>query len=85
MEISYTSTFIKKFKSLSVDLQSEALEKIQLFKDKTSHKMLKVHKLHGKYSDYFSFSVDYKTRIVFTYHKKHEVIFTAIGDHDVYK
>ena len=47
--------------------------------------MLKVHKLNGKFEDYSSFSVNYKFRIVFRYISKNEVLFTDMGDHDIYK
>ena len=63
----------------------EALEKIELFKNENNHKMLKVHKLHGSFSNYLSFSVNYKFRIIFRYISKSEVLFLDIGDHDIYK
>jgi mRNA-degrading endonuclease YafQ of YafQ-DinJ toxin-antitoxin module len=66
-------------------LTGEVFEKIELFKDTKNYKLLKVHKLHGKFSDCLSFSVNYKTRIVFEYETKNEVVFLAIGDHDLYK
>jgi mRNA-degrading endonuclease YafQ of YafQ-DinJ toxin-antitoxin module len=72
-------------KKLEKELIDEVFEKIDLFKDVKNHKLLKVHKLHGKFSKYFSFSVNYKTRIVFEYETKNEVVFLAIGDHDLYK
>ncbi|MDP3726270.1 MAG: type II toxin-antitoxin system mRNA interferase toxin, RelE/StbE family [bacterium] len=84
MEIIYLSSFLRKFKTLDSDLQEEVLEKIELFKDKNNHKQLKIHKLHGPLSGRYSFSVNYKTRIVFLYVSKKEVALLAIGDHAVY-
>jgi mRNA-degrading endonuclease YafQ of YafQ-DinJ toxin-antitoxin module len=66
-------------------LADEVFEKIEFFKNKENHKMLKVHKLHGRFSGCFSFSIDYKTRIIFKYETRNEVVFLAIGDHDLYK
>ena len=85
MEILYKPTFIRQFNKLEELLQDEVLEKIELFKNKKNHKQLKIHKLTGKLKDFYSFSVNYSYRIVFSYEKKKSVVFLAIGDHDVYK
>ena len=57
---------------------------IELLKDKGNHKHLKVHNLHGRLAGRYSFSVNYKTRIVFAYLSKQEIALLAIGDHEVY-
>lgn len=85
IDIFYPPVFIKKFKKLEIGLQNDALEKINLFKNKENHKMLEVHKLHGKFKECFGFSINYKFRIIFRYVSKNEVLFTDIGDHDLYK
>ncbi len=85
IDIIYPSVFIKKFNKLEIGLQNEAIQKINLFKDRKNHKILEVHKLNGKFKDYFGFSVNYKFRIVFRFVSKNEVLFTDIGDHDIYK
>lgn len=85
MEISYKPTFIRQYNKLNEDLQREVLEKIELFKNKENHILLKVHKLHGKFKENFSFSVNYKFRIVFIWEESGRAILVAIGDHDVYK
>lgn len=69
---------------LDADLREEAVEKINLLKDIKNHRLLKVHKLHGPLSGWFSFSVNYKARIVFEYVSRTEVALLSIGDHDVY-
>lgn len=85
MDISFKPSFVRAFGKLPADLQEEALERVELFKDTKNHQGLKVHKLKGRLSGYFSFSVTYSHRIVFSYESKTEVVFLAIGDHDVYK
>ena len=65
MKVSFLPLFARKFNRLEVALQDEVMEKIELFKDKKNHKQLKVHKLYGILSGRYSFSVNYKTRIVF--------------------
>lgn len=85
MTISFKPSFVREFKKLPIELQEEALERIDLFKKVENHKKLKVHKLKGRLSDFYSFSVTYSHRVVFSYESKTDVVFLAIGDHDVYK
>lgn len=88
MIIVYSPKFAKKLNSFEFALQEEVIEKIELFKDVKNHKQLKVHKLHGCLKNKYGFSVNYQTRIVFQYlpkKSKREVVFLAIGDHNVYK
>lgn len=88
MEITvlFTPKFVKEFQSLEKDLQKEVAEKIELFKDRKNHQILKVHKLHGRLSDRYSFSVDYQNRIVFNFRNNAKTaVFYNIGNHDVYR
>ncbi len=85
MVINFKPSFVREFKKLPSELQEEVLERIELLKKVANHKKLKVHKLKGRLSDFYSFSVTYSHRIVFSYESKTEVVFLAIGDHDVYK
>ena len=85
MEVYFKPTFVRQFKILEEGLQDEALEKIELFKKPKHHKYLKVHKLKGQLKQYYSFSVNYKTRIVFQYLSNNKAVLLAVGDHAVYK
>lgn len=85
MTIHFKPSFVREFKKLPAEIQEEAFERIGLFKVIENHKKLKVHKLKGRLSDFYSFSVTYSHRIVFSYESKTEVVFLAIGDHDIYK
>ena len=85
MVINFKPSFVREFKKLPIELQEEALERIGLFRKIENHKKLKVHKLKGRLAEFYSFSVTYSHRIVFSYESKTEVVFLAIGDHDVYK
>lgn len=82
--VSFKPSFLRKMGRLDTDFKEEVFEKVNLLKDNRNHRILKVHKLHGKFSDYFSFSVNYKTRIVFEYVSKNEVALLTIGDHTIY-
>lgn len=84
LKVFYTPSFIKQVGKLETDLYDEVIEKIELLKNPINHGQLKVHKLKGVLAGRFSFSVNYKTRIVFAYMSKNEALLHAIGDHSVY-
>jgi len=84
LTISFKPSFLRKMSGLDAALREEAVEKIELLKDLENHCILRVHKLHGPLGSRYSFSVNYKTRIVFEYISKTEVALLAIGDHDIY-
>lgn len=85
MIIRFKPSFVREFKKLPKELQEEALERIELFKDIANHQKLKTHKLQGKLRNYYSFSVTYSHRIVFEYENANTVVFLAIGDHEIYR
>lgn len=85
MKVVFTSPFLRQLKKLDPDLQEEVVEKVALFEKDPTYPALKVHKLKGRLKDRWSFSVNYKTRIVFQYLSKNEAVLLAVGDHDVYK
>lgn len=66
-------------------LRHEVYEKIELFKENVRHPSLRTHKLKGKFRGRFSFSVNYRYRIVFRYDKPDEIAFLDVGDHNVYR
>ncbi|OGI60517.1 hypothetical protein A2641_03215 [Candidatus Nomurabacteria bacterium RIFCSPHIGHO2_01_FULL_37_25] len=84
MQVSFKPSFIKQINKLEQSLFDEVLSKIDIFKNSTDQTVLKIHKLHGPMKDKWSFSVNYKIRIVFEYESKKEIVLLAIGDHDVY-
>ena len=84
MKVAYTRAFFKRLNKYEDGFKETVFEKIEEFRDSKNHERLKVHKLHGKFSKFYSFSVNYKTRIVFEYISKREVALLSIGDHDIY-
>lgn len=86
MYVTFAPIFVRMFKALPEALQEEVAEKIELFKNPENHKALKVHKLSGRLKDRLGFSVNYKTRIVFTYlpTRPRQACLLAVGDHDIY-
>jgi len=85
MKVFITPQFSRMFRKLESNLQIEALEKIFALEKEENIELLRIHKLKGRLKDRYSFSVNYKTRIIFNYLNKSEVVLLAIGDHDIYQ
>lgn len=85
IDIVYRPEFVRNYRNLPTELKNETKEAIDLFKERDNHKLLKVHKLHGKMKDRYSFSVNFRYRIVFRYMNKNTVALLSLGDHDIYQ
>jgi mRNA-degrading endonuclease YafQ of YafQ-DinJ toxin-antitoxin module len=85
IEIAYAPSFVRQWKAFPETLQDEALQKIELFRNRENHKSLKVHKLNGRLSEFYGFSVNYKFRIVFEYGDGDTAFLLKIGPHDIYQ
>lgn len=85
IQISYTPRFVRQFKKLSEELQDDIERSIELFQIAPQDRSLKLHKLGGKLRGYFSFSVNYRYRIVCEQDGKNAWALLAVGDHDVYR
>lgn len=85
--VGYDKSFVRAYKKLNSNLQTEIKIAIESFKNIGNHLALKVHKLTGKLSDLYAFSVNYKIRIVFEYLEegKEKVSLLRVGNHDIYK
>ncbi len=88
INIEYSEYFLRKYskiKKRDLNLSKKIIEKIELLKDINNHKALEVHKLKSPYKNTFSFSVNYKIRIIFEYTKNKEIIILlTLGNHDIY-
>jgi plasmid maintenance system killer protein len=87
MEVLFAPAFIRQLNSLPEKLREEAVEKIEMFCRPKNHRVLKVHKLKGRLAGRYSFSVNFSTRIIFSYSKDkpQKAYLLAIGNHDVYE
>lgn len=85
LKIKYLPCFVRLYRKLPVTLRAEVMEKIALFLEEPRHPFLKIHKLHGSWTDKWSFSVNYEYRVVFQYLSKDEVVMLVVGSHEVYK
>ena len=83
-EITYSPKFIKNLKKVKGDLKEEILNIVEMLAKESSHEMLKIHKLKGRLKDRYSFSVDYKNRIVFVCLGINTIYLLNFGGHEVY-
>ncbi len=82
--IYYGPQFIKEFKRLLPDKQQQVYRKEKIFKQNPFSPTLKTHKLMGKLTGQWSFSISYQDRIIFEFLKGDEVVFVKIGSHAIY-
>lgn len=84
-QIEYSSNFVKQFKKLTPRLQKQAINAEKLFKKDPFSPRLKTHKLSGRLEGLWSFSINYKDRVIFEFLGKRKAIFYKIGSHDIYR
>ena len=85
MKFYYKPSFVRQYRLLESALQQEVKEKINFVRSPKNQQQLKVHKLGGQLKGKYSFSVNYRYRVVFAYGDPGTVILLAVGDHAVYK
>lgn len=85
MKIYYSSKFAKEYKRLPKKVKLLAEKKEVIFRNNPFETRLKTHKLSGKLKDYYSFSLDYQTRIIFEIRDKNTVWFHSVGTHEIHR
>lgn len=84
MKIIYLSKFAREYKKLPNEVKDLAEEKEKIFRKDPFDNRLKTHKLHGALKEYWSFSVNPKYRIIFSFQDEKVVRFYSVGKHDIY-
>ena len=84
MRIRYSPKFARQYKKLPQEIKEQAEKKETIFRKNPFDQRLRTHKLHGSQADFYSFSVTYSYRVMFSFEKGEEVVFYEIGDHDIY-
>mgnify|MGYP001611951755 CR=1 FL=1 len=85
MQIIYSPKFLRQYRKLERDIRHHAEAKEHIFRGNPFDERLNTHKLHGRLSDLWAFSVTTKFRIAFEFGKNQSVTFHTIGDHDIYE
>lgn len=84
-KISYSSKFLRSLKSLDPSLQPLVIERSDIFIQNCFDPRLRTHKLKGRLSGYWSFSLTHAHRVVFEIIEDGVVGFVDIGDHSIYR
>ena len=84
IKVGFMPEFFRRLKKLTPQLQELAFERIELFRNRSNHRKIEVHKLHGKYMGFFAFSIDNKYRIMFEWISGDEARLHTVGDHTIY-
>jgi len=85
MKIYYLPKFAKQYKKLPLAIKIQAENKEKMFRKNPFNKALRTHKLRGELAGFWSFSIDYKHRIIFDFKNEKTVRFYYVGDHGIYK
>ena len=85
MKIFYTKKFEREYKKLSKEIKLKVEARESIFRRNPYDPTLKTHKLSGELKDFWSFSVDFKYRIVFEFIEDGNIFFHSVGDHDIYR
>lgn len=85
MNVFYYNKFLREYKKLSSEVRKIAETREKIFKINPFDTRLKTHRLTGSLKDYWSFSIDYKNRIIFQFADENTVWFYSVGSHDIYK
>lgn len=85
MEVYYSSEFKKQFKKLPAQIKAIAIAKEPIFKLNPFNPSLRTHKLSGRLHGLWSFSLDYKHRIIFRFLPDQTILFVSVGDHSIYR
>lgn len=79
-------SFDRVMRKLEPGLLEAVSDAVEQFKNSSSHRRLKIHKLRGRLTGLHAFSVDYRHRIIFQWIKKNrQAILLDFGDHSMYE
>lgn len=82
--IHYNNQFERQFRGLPRIIQKKALKCEKLFRDNPFYPSVRLHKLHGKLTGFWSISIDRRYRIIFKPIKDGVILFVSIGIHAIY-
>ncbi len=82
--IYYPLSFSKKLKKFSGAEKIVIQKRLKIFMDNPFNPQLKTHKLTGKLTNYWSFSITYHLRIMFEFMDK-ESVGLVDGTHEIYR
>jgi len=84
-EIVLASGFRKAFKRKvrgNKNLEVRFRDRVAFFQENPFDPKLKTHRLSGQLRGFWSFSIDYDTRVVFSFTNPNRALFVDIGTHE---
>lgn len=84
MKIFYSPEFLRKYKQLPGDVKEKVEKKENVFRGNPFDSRLKTHKLKGRLSEFWAFSIDFNYRVIFKFEGKDMIRFYSIGGHSIY-
>ena len=84
MKIIYLQKFERDYRKMSEKIKNIAEKREKIFRKNPFDRRLKTHKLHGELSEFWSFSINYRYRVIFDFVDESTVRFYTIGKHDIY-
>ena len=84
-KIKVTRQFKRKYIKLPMEIKILAEKQEKILIQNPFDERLKTHKLKGKFSKFWSFSVNYQYRIIFTFEGNKIIYYHSVGNHSVYK
>jgi mRNA-degrading endonuclease YafQ of YafQ-DinJ toxin-antitoxin module len=85
MIVYYSPLFARQYKKLPQAIKEIAVKQEVDFRRDPFHPSLRTHKLVGELQGIWSFSLDYKNRILFRFLDGKKVLFLSVGDHSIYR
>lgn len=85
MNIVYSPKFLREYKRLPVEIKLLIESKGAIFRCNPFDFRLKTHRLHGRLTDLWAFSVNYHYRIIFEFVDGNTVELHTVGNHDIYE
>ncbi len=85
MTLVYSERFKKQHKNIAYDMKKKAARSIELFLQNPLHPSLRLHKLSGELSGYWSISLDRKNRIILQPLEDNTYLLISIGTHAIYE
>jgi addiction module RelE/StbE family toxin len=85
VRIYYSTKFAKEYKKLPNKIKIVAEKKELIFRQNLFDSRLRTHRLTGKLKNFWSFSINYKHRIIFEIVDEKIIWFHSVGTHRIYQ
>ena len=85
IKVVHAARFLKSLKRLPWRIQEKIAERHDIFTQNPFDPRLDTHKLHGRFKEFWAYSVDHRYRVIFIFKNPHTVIYYDTGLHPIYR